>query len=89
MLTTTDLLGLARRCAERTAGLTTKDLDDWYEEHVGYRLLEDDPAMGAPEHLAMVAAAMFYHSLSQGADTPMAEATCDLLVAHIERGEPL
>lgn len=84
-----DLLALARRCAERVAEMDAGELDGWYEEHVGYRLLEDDPGMGDSEHRAMVAAAMFYHALPQGVDTPMTEATCDLLTNHIEKGEPL
>lgn len=84
-----DLVALARRCAERVAEMAAAELDGWYEEHVGYRLLDETPSMAITEQRGFVAAAMFYHALPLGVDTPNAEEVCDLLVEHIEEGAPL
>lgn len=47
--------------------LSTDQLDDWYEEHVGYRLSQDDPSLiGCPEHLYAVAEMMCLHACGEG-----------------------
>lgn len=84
-----DLLSLARRCAGRVVEMDAGELDGWYEEHVGYRLLDETPSMAIAEHRGWVASAMFYHALPLGVDTPGAERVCDLLVEHLEEGATL
>lgn len=50
-----------------TAPMTTKELDDWYEAHVGYRLSEDDTTLaGTPEHGYQVAEMMLLHQFDEG-----------------------
>lgn len=47
---------------QRASLMSTDELDDWYEAHVGYRLSEDDPSLvGKPEHAYLVAEAMCLH----------------------------
>lgn len=48
---------------QRASAMSTDELDDWYEEHVGYRLSEDDPTLvGNPEHAYQVAEMMCLHA---------------------------
>ncbi len=47
--------------------LSTDQLDDWYEEHVGYRLSQDDPSLiGTPEHGYVIAEMMCLHACGEG-----------------------
>ncbi len=49
--------------------MTTDQLDDWYEEHVGYRVSADDPTLvGKPEHATMVAEMMVLNACGEGAE---------------------
>lgn len=85
----TDLLLLARRCAERVAAMNENELDTWYEDNVGYRLLDDDPDRGITDQRDYVACAMFFHVLPEGMGTPGAERVCDLISKHITEGATL
>ncbi len=47
--------------------LSTDQLDDWYEEHIGYRLSQDDPSLiGTPEHGYAIAEMMCLHACGEG-----------------------
>ncbi len=51
----------------KVESLSTDQLDDWYEEHVGYRLSEDDPSLiGMPEHGFAIAEMMCLHACGEG-----------------------
>lgn len=46
--------------------MTTDQLDDWYLEHVGYRLTEDNPVLvGVPQHAEQVAEMMCLHEFGE------------------------
>lgn len=46
--------------------MTTDQLDDWYLEHVGYRLTDDDPALlCTPQHAEQVAEMMCLHKFGE------------------------
>jgi len=50
-----------------TSNMSTDELDDWYEKHVGYRVSDDDPSLvGSPEHGYMVAEMMCLHANGEG-----------------------
>ncbi len=49
------------------SAMSTDELDDWYQEHVGYRLSEDDPEIiGTLRHVADVAEMMCLHEHGEG-----------------------
>lgn len=53
---------LAASYLQRAMAMSTDDLDDWYENHVGYRPSEDDPKLiGNPEHAYLIAETMCLH----------------------------
>lgn len=44
---------------QQAMSMSTDELDDWYEQHVGYRPSQDDPALvGNPEHAYLIAETM-------------------------------
>lgn len=57
----------ASKYLETVARMSTDELDGWYQEHVGYRLSEDDPSvLGKPEHGYAVAEMMCLHAHGEG-----------------------
>lgn len=85
-----ELLKIARECQKLVAPMTSVELDDWYEKHVGRRLLDEDEELWEEplQHQALVAGMMFYHRLPHGLDTPGAEdVERELFEAIIERKE--
>lgn len=89
-----DLLEIARECQRAVNGMTPEQLDDWYEQNVGRRLLSgpdaDEELIDEPlQHRALVAGMMLYHRLPQGVDTPGAEAAERDLFAAICEGRAL
>lgn len=51
---------------EKFRRLSPKELDDWYEEHVGRRLLDDEPEIeGKPEHWKGVAEMAYLHQYGE------------------------
>lgn len=81
------LIDLAREAKATAEGMTTRQLDDWYETHVGYRPSVDSPDLaGTREHTATVAGMMFFHSCPEGLETPGAEAVESRLEFAINRG---
>lgn len=69
----------AATCIQKASAMSTDELDDWYEEHVGYRLSEEDPSLvGSPEHAYQVAEMMCLHAY--GAEGPY-----DNLCAQLEQ----
>lgn len=47
----------------KASAMSTDDLDDWYEAHVGYRPSVDDPSLvGNPEHAYLIAETMCLHA---------------------------
>lgn len=64
---TFDAFKEAKKYVAAVEPMTTEQLDDWYEEHVGYRLSEDDPSLvGKMEHAAQVAEMMCLHEHGEG-----------------------
>lgn len=59
---------LAIRIKERVYSMSTAELDDWYQQHVGYKPTEDDPRLiGQPlVHCALVASVMFFYEAPGG-----------------------
>lgn len=68
---TEHLLSIARECREQTRQMTPAQLDDWYADHVGYRISKDDPSLkdNLRAHQAAVADVMFFSRLNEGEDT--------------------
>lgn len=49
------------------ADMSTDQLDDWYEQRVGYRISQDDPSLiGKPEHGYAIAEMMCLHEHGEG-----------------------
>lgn len=84
-----ELLSKARVARSKAEDMTHDELNDWYEEHVGYRPSEDDPDTSPVELTSMVASTMFYRSLLDGVDAPMAEAVERRLTESIKQGTEL
>ena len=82
------LLNLARTCREKAEAMTSIQLDDWYKEHVGYRL-SDEGWTNPAEKTVMVASSMFFNECPAGLETPGAEHMQRMLEASIENGTPL
>lgn len=60
--------GEASRFLSTVESMSTDQLDDWYEQKVGYRLSVDDPSvLGKPEHGYQVAEMMCLHEHGEGA----------------------
>lgn len=50
---------IAAAYLKQAMAMSTDELDDWYEQHVGYRASQDDPALiGSPEHAYLIAETM-------------------------------
>lgn len=88
-ITPASLLDLARLCRAAAEEMTGDQLNDWYEEHVGYRLSEDDPTISPEQTAARVASSIFYDQCPQGLETPGAEAMEGRMADAIENGGPL
>lgn len=57
----------ARDYLEKASSMSTDELDDWYEQAVGYRPSVDDPALvGNPEHAYLIAETMCLHEHGPG-----------------------
>lgn len=69
-----ELTSKARAVKAKVEDMTHDELNDWYEEHVGYRPSVDDPTISPTELAATVAGSMFYRMLVDGVDAP--QATC-------------
>lgn len=67
-----ELMSKARAVKAKAEDMTYDQLNDWYEEHVGYRPSEDDPTISPTELTATVAGSMFYGMLLDGVDAPQA-----------------
>lgn len=66
----------------KVAGMTSEQLDDWYEREVGYRLLADDPDTTDAEHRALVGSMMVFSAMPAGVDTPGAESAAESVRSH-------
>lgn len=56
-------VAVAQAIINVAASLSTDELDDWYEERVGYRPSADDPSLvGDPEHAYLIAELMCLHA---------------------------
>lgn len=90
-MNTEQLLSIARECREHTRHMTPTQLDDWYAEHVGYRISEDDPSLkGNPRaHQAAVADVMFFSRLTDGEDTAETQEVAKRLSDAILNDAPL
>jgi hypothetical protein len=82
------LLTIARECREQAESMTGVQLDQWYFEHVGYRLTEEGYT-GPHEATVMVAGSMFFARCPNGIETPGAQAMESTLERSIYMGHPL
>lgn len=61
------LVAAAKKYIDAVEPMSTDELDDWYEERVGYRLSVDDPSIvGTLKHNADVAEMMCLHEHGEG-----------------------
>lgn len=88
---TEQLLAIARDCREQARNMTPTQLDDWYAEHVGYRISDDDPSLkeNPSAHQAAVADVMFFSRLTDGEDTAETQEMAKRLSSSILSGEEL
>lgn len=80
---------LAAKCRLRAEAMTGAELDAWYVEHVGYSLLEDEPATTPAMLTASVATMMFFHACPDGLETPGAESMATRLEVAVATGQAL
>lgn len=62
---------LAADAIAKAEDMTGTQLDDWYEQNVGYRPSEEDPGLSPQMHAAQVACVMYLHMLPDGLDDPL------------------
>lgn len=56
-------VAVAQAIIDVASSMSTDELDDWYDERVGYRPSADDPALvGDPEHAYLIAELMCLHA---------------------------
>lgn len=59
---------LAALC-EQFRHLSAKELDDWYQQHVGRRILEEEPEVaGTPDHWKQCAEMSYLHTYGEDGD---------------------
>lgn len=86
---TVNVRELAAECRRRAEAMTGAELDAWYEQNVGYSLLEDDPTTTPAMLTANVATMMFFHACPDGLETPGAESMANRLEIAVATGQAL
>lgn len=81
------LIPSARAAFLTVMGMNTTQLDDWYEQNVGYRLSVDAPDTTIAWRASMTAGMMFFKAQPLGVDQPGAEYVGRLL-AHVIESPP-
>lgn len=71
---------LAAEAIAKAENMTGTQLDDWYEEHVGYRPTDEEPGLSPQMHAAQVACVMYLHSLPQGLDDPLYSDQAEVMI---------